>query len=132
MKASNTFNEIIKMYLVQRAEIQEDLAAAMQDETKNLDDCITYILNTVQKSGLNGFADQEIFDMAIEYYTTKEIEIGQKIQSQVIVNRIPELTPEEMQEAKLKAFNDVVNDEKKKLTKKTKPTNQQNSTPTLF
>lgn len=132
MKASNTFNEIIKMYLVQRAEIQEDLAAAMQDENKNLDDCITYILNTVQKSGLNGFADQEIFDMAIEYYTTKEIEVGQKIQSQVIVNRIPELTPEEMQEAKLKAFNDVVNDEKKKLTKRTKPTNQQNSTPTLF
>lgn len=132
MKASNTFHEIIKSYLVQRAEIQKDLATAMQDETKNLDDCITYILNIAQKSGFNGFADQEVFDMAIEYYTTKEIEVGQKIQSQVIVNRIPELTPEEMQEAKLKAFNDVVNDEKKKLTKRPKSVTVQNSTPTLF
>lgn len=132
MKASNTFHDIINMYLVQRSEIQEDLAQAMQDPTKNLDDCVTYILNTVQKSGLNGFADQEVFDMAIEYYTTKEIEVGKKIQSQVIVNRIPELTPEEKQEAKLKAFNEAVNEEKKKLTKKSKTTPVSNSTPTLF
>lgn len=132
MKASNTFHDIINMYLVQRSEIQEDLAQAMQDPTKNLDDCVTYILNTVQKSGLNGFADQEVFDMAIEYYTTKEIEVGKKIQSQVIVNRIPELTPEEKKEAKLKAFNEAVNEEKKKLTKKSKTTTVSNSTPTLF
>ena len=41
-----------------------------QNEEKNIDDCITYILNQVQKSGCNGFEDSEIFNMAYHYYVT--------------------------------------------------------------
>ncbi|MBP9481471.1 MAG: hypothetical protein KBF15_08460, partial [Parabacteroides sp.] len=35
---------------------------------KNIDDCVTYILNEVKKSGCNGFADDEIYSMAVHYY----------------------------------------------------------------
>ena len=36
--------------------------------TKNIDNCITYILNQVKKSGCCGFSDDEIFGMALHYY----------------------------------------------------------------
>ena len=35
---------------------------------KNMDECVTHILNYVQKSGCNGFTDGEIFGQAIHYY----------------------------------------------------------------
>ena len=37
-------------------------------EHKNLDDCITFILNYVQQSGCNGFTDAEIYSLAVHYY----------------------------------------------------------------
>jgi hypothetical protein len=35
---------------------------------KNIDDFVTYLLNEVKKSGCNGFADDEIYSMAVHYY----------------------------------------------------------------
>ena len=32
-----------------------------RNPAKNIDDCVTYILNYVQKSGCNGFTDGEIY-----------------------------------------------------------------------
>ncbi len=34
-------------------------------EHKNLDDCITFILNYVRQSGCNGFTDAEIYSLAV-------------------------------------------------------------------
>ena len=36
-------------------------------QAKNIDECVTHILNYVQKSGCNGFTDGEIFGQAIHY-----------------------------------------------------------------
>ena len=41
-----------------------------------MDECVTHILNYVQKSGCNGFTDGEIFGQAIHYYEENEIEVG--------------------------------------------------------
>ena len=52
--------------------MEDELFAAKYDNPdKNIDDCVTYILNWVQKSGCNGFCDDEIYGQAIHYYEEK-------------------------------------------------------------
>lgn len=68
MKATDNFKATIKAYLDQRAESDILFSFKYSAPRKNIDDCVTYILNTVQKSGCNGFADDEIFGMAVHYY----------------------------------------------------------------
>lgn len=123
MKSTETFKNTISAYLTQYATTDELFTKKLQDPSKNIDDCITYILNTVQKSGCNGFADDEIFGMAIHYYDEQNIEIGKKINAQVVVNHHVEITEQEKAEMKQKALDDIVQEERRKLTqKKTPPT----------
>ena len=68
MKASNHFKNTIKTYLEQRAETDVLFSFQYSKPEKNIDDCVTYILNEVKKSGCNGFADDEIYSMAVHYY----------------------------------------------------------------
>src|SRR5690606_18316776 len=119
MKASNHFSKIIKEQLDIYALYDEQLKNALLNPDKTLDLCIAYILTTVQKSGINGFTDDEVFQMAIEYYKTENVEItNPKISSQVVINRIPEITEEEKQAAKEQAFKELVFEEKTKLRTK--------------
>ena len=68
MKASNHFKNDIKAYLDQRAETDVLFSFQYSKPEKNIDDCVTYILNSVQKTGCNGFADEEIYSMAVHFY----------------------------------------------------------------
>lgn len=68
MKVSTHFQTEIQSYLEQRAEYDDLFVRSYRNPLKNIEDCITYILNEVQKSGCNGFADDEIFGMAVHYY----------------------------------------------------------------
>lgn len=45
---------------------------------KNIDDCCTFIINQVRQSGCNGFADEEIYSMALHYYD-EDIDIGKPV-----------------------------------------------------
>ena len=56
------------MYLEQRAAEDALFAKNYRNPAKNIDDCVTYILNHVQKSGCNGFTDGEIYGQAVHYY----------------------------------------------------------------
>ena len=76
------------MYLEQRAEEDTLFAKKYRNPAKNIDECVTHILNHVQKSGCNGFTDGEIFGQAIHYYEENEIEVGRPINCQVAVNHI--------------------------------------------
>ena len=90
-------------------------------EGKNIDDCITYILNEVKKSGCNGFADDEIFSMALHYYDEDNIDVGNPVSCHVVVNHAVELTEEEKQEARNKAMLQYQQAELKKLQARNKP-----------
>lgn len=68
MKATDHFKQVIKSYLWQRAGQDHLFAPNLAKSNKSVDDCLTYILNEVQKSGCSGFADDEIFSMAVHYY----------------------------------------------------------------
>ena len=92
MKATNHFTRTILTYLELRAESDTLFAESFAKENKNIDDCITYILNTVQKSGCNGFADEEIYSMAVHYYDEDDMKVGEKITAHVVVNHVIELT----------------------------------------
>ena len=48
-----------------------------------MDDCITYILNTVKASGMQGFADADIFGMAVHYYDEDDVKVGDPIQGAI-------------------------------------------------
>ncbi len=134
MKASNHFRDTIKAYLDRRAE--EDVLFSFQysKPEKNIDDCITYILNQVQKSGCNGFADDEIYSMAVHYYDEDNIEIGKSINANVVVNHVVELTSEEREEARREAIQRAQDEAYKKMTQPVKKTKKVeiNPQPSLF
>ena len=92
MKGTDHFKRTIQMFLEQRAAEDELFAKSYRNPAKNIDDCVTYILNYVQKSGCNGFSDGEIYGQAIHYYDENEIEIGKPIQCRVVVNHTAEPT----------------------------------------
>jgi len=86
-KVSVEFSKVIKGYLEIKASQNSAFQARYEAEDKSLDDCIQYILNKVQKSGINGFADQEIYNMAEKYYIDDKPDIGKKVTAQrVVVN----------------------------------------------
>ena len=61
MKGTDHFKRTIQMYLEQRAEEDTLFAKKYRNPAKNIDECVTHILNYVQKSGCSGFTDGEIF-----------------------------------------------------------------------
>ena len=109
------------MYLEQRAEEDALFAKSYRNPAKNIDDCVTYILNYVQKSGCNGFTDGEIYGQAIHYYEENEIEVGKPMNCQVVVNHVVELTEEEKAEARQNAVRQYQEEELRKLQNRNKP-----------
>ena len=121
MKGTEHFKRTIQMYLEQRAAEDTLFAKNYRNPAKNIDDCVTYILNYVQRSGCNGFTDGEIFGQAVHYYDENEIEVGKPIQCQVAVNHVVELTAEEKAEARQKAIQKYQEEEVRKLQNRNRP-----------
>ena len=118
---TNHFRDTIKAYLDKRAREDELFAMNYAKLHKNIDDCITYILNTVQKSGFNGFEREEVFSMAVHYYDEDNIEVGKAINNcRVVVNHTVELTAEEKEEARQEAIKRVRDENYERLTKRPK------------
>lgn len=86
MKGTEHFQNVILTHLQGVAVSDQAFKIKFENPKKNIKDCITYILNTVQKSGCNGFADEEIFGMAMHYYDEENITVGKEINAKVVVN----------------------------------------------
>ena len=90
-----------------KARTDELFAVSYAKENKNLDDCITFILNQVKASGCCGMTDDEVWSLAIHYYDEDNIDVGKPISCGVVVNHKVELTEEEKAQARkdaLKAY----------------------------
>jgi hypothetical protein len=121
MKTTDPFKATIEEHLKMRAFRDPMFAKLLKKDHKNLDDCITYILNTVKASECEGFEDDEIFNMAFHYYSEDDLKVsGSSNHGQVVVNHRVKLTAEEREEAKKKAYNQVIEEEKARLRKKPK------------
>ena len=125
MKTTEHFKHTIETYLRDRAETDELFAVSLNNPDKTIERCITYILNCVQKSGCNGFADEEIYSMAVHYYDEKNIEVGNPIGCKVVVNHTVELTAEEKEQARQNAIQRAENKFYERMTKARKRPNVQ-------
>lgn len=141
MKTTNNFKNTIQSYLEQRAKDDQLFAASYAKPNKNIDECCNFILGEVQKSGCNGFSDDEIFGMAIHYYDEDGIKNVNPVNARVVVNHVVELTEEEKKAAKeaaikeyeAKEMNRIEEDRKKKLEKKAEKAAKENVLqPSLF
>lgn len=126
MKATEQFTRTIAEYLNLRAATDTLFAPNLQKPHKSIEQCITYILNQVQKSGCNGFEDDEIYSMAVHYYDEDDLEVGNAIPCNVVVNHTIVLTDEEKAEARQQAFAQYQAEELRKLQdrKRSKPKNE--------
>jgi len=132
-KVTPRFKNVIQDKLAEIAEQDPLFKASFEKPHKNIDECINYILTTVQKSGINGFTDDEVYAMAIHYYDEDNIKDIKEINLQVVVNHRVELTEEEKKEQKEKALKEVYQEQRNKVT--AKPQTKQKSVvaqPTLF
>jgi hypothetical protein len=73
MRGTKFFEETIKAYLDKRAKEDELFAVAYAKEGKSISECCNYILQEVGKSGRSGFADEEIYGMAVHYYDEENV-----------------------------------------------------------
>ena len=129
MNTTEYFKRTIQAYLEERAMEDELFAAKYDSPDKNIDDCVTYILNYVQKSGCNGFTDGEIFGQAIHYYEENEIEVGKPMDCQVVVNHVVKLTAEEKAEARQNAVRKYQEEELRKLQNRHRPSARKENQP---
>ncbi len=132
MKASNVFKQTIQTYLENRAKSDELFAASYAKPNKNIDECCNFILGEVQKSGCNGFSDDEIFGMAVHYYDEDDIKNVKPVNARVVVNHTIELTEEDKRKAKEAALKRLSEEQyhlikKKPAKKKETPEVQQMS-----
>lgn len=114
-RGTQAFSDTIKAYLEKRAENDAMFAIRFANPSKSMEDCVNYIINQVQKSGCNGFADDEIFGMAMHYWDEDEIEVGNPANCKVVVNHVVELTEEEKEQARQDAIAKLRDEEMAKM-----------------
>lgn len=137
MKATEHFKQTIKAYLDERAKNDELFAVSYAKENKNMDDCVTFILNQVKRSKCMGLTDEEVYSLAVHFFDEDDIEIGNSIACNVIVNHTVELTEEEKAQARQDALKEYQAEQLCKMQKRTnKPktpkTQPEITTPSLF
>ena len=120
-KGTMAFADTIRHYLEKRAENDVLFAVKFANPSKSVEDCVTYIINKVKKSGCNGFTDDEIFGKAVHYFEENEIEVGNPINCKVVVNHTVELTEEEKEQARQDAIERLRQEEMAKMRKPSQP-----------
>lgn len=86
MKASEQFKSAIENYLNTLAQSDACFAPHFTKTAKNLESCLHYIFTEVKKTGLCAFDNQEIFDMAVKYYTDDTIGTPAPITCKAVVH----------------------------------------------
>jgi len=120
LKSSPEFKAMIVQYLEGEAATDVLFAETLKKPGKNIDNCITYILNTAKNKGFSAYLQTEVYAMAKHYYDEDKIDIGGKISARVVVpGARPELTEDEKALVKQQALDEVVAEEKARLLNKT-------------
>lgn len=137
MKATEHFKQTIKAYLDERAQNDELFAVSYAKENKNMDDCVTFILNQVKRSKCMGLTDEEVYSLAVHFFDEDDIEIGNPIACNVIVNHTVELKEEEKAQARQETLKEYQAEQLRKMQKRTnKPktpkAQPEITTPSLF
>ena len=112
MKGTRAFQETLEQYLSSMAQQDQLFADKFNNPSKTMEGCVNFVLSEVQKSGMNGFTDPEIYSMAVHYFVEEGIkDVPAMKDCQVVVNHQVELTAEEIEEMRQKAKEKVLADE---------------------
>lgn len=127
MNGTDQFKRVIKGYLDNRAKTDELFAESYAKENKNIDDCVKFILDMVKKSGRCGFADEEIYSLAVHYYDEDDLNfdasaVMENCQIVVNTNEPIELTEEEKAQARKEAIAEYKEAEIRKIQNQFKKT----------
>ncbi len=95
MKATEEFKRVIKAELDKRAAEDDLFAACYAKPNKSIDQCIDFIFQEVEKSGCHGFADDEIYGMAVHYFEEDDLGEIKGASGSVVVNHHIDLSDEE-------------------------------------
>ena len=99
MKGTRAFQETLEQYLSGMAQQDQLFADKFNNPSKTMEGCVNFVLSEVQKSGMNGFTDPEIYSMAVHYFVEEDIkDVPAMKDCQVVVNHQVELTAEEIEE----------------------------------
>lgn len=120
MNTTQEFQKTIKAHLDNLAGFDDNFAQKYAKESKSIEECCNYILSTVKNSGCNGFADDEIFGMAVHYYEEDDLGEIKAVKGTVVVNHKVELTEEDKAKAKADAIEAVKQEEIRKLKEREK------------
>ena len=134
-KGTEQFKSVIKAYLDQRAQEDELFRTKYTSTSRTIDDVVTFIVNEVQKSGRCGFADEEIFSLAVHCIDEPELNIGKPIDCHVVSNHHIDLTEEEKSEQRAIALKRYQEQELSKLQQRNAKPKAQPKTetqPSLF
>lgn len=124
MKGTETFQKVIKEYLDKRADEDELFAKDYQKSGKTIENCCDFIISEVKKSGRQGFADDEIFGLAVHYYN-EDIVVYSKHQCNVVVNlsdqtkeQLEKEAEDEFKQAKIEELRRMEIAEKERIRRK--------------
>ena len=118
MNGTKAFQDTIAQYLVKRAENDPLVAVKLANPSKTMEQCCAYIIGEVKTSGCCGFADDEIFGMAMHYWEEPEIEVSNTPANyRVVVNHFVELSDEEKAQARKEAIAKLRDEEMAKMRK---------------
>lgn len=121
MKGTEHFKEALKALLDEKAAADELFAKRYATTKRTIDDVATYVINQVKASGCCGFTTEEVASMACHVIDEPNIEVGKPIPCQVVVDRQVKLTDEEIAEAKAKAREQVMREQREKMLKPATP-----------
>ena len=92
MKGTEHFKQAIKAYLDERAKTDELFAVSYAKENKNLDDCVTFILNqamAICKEGGCGMTDDEVYSLGVHYYDEDDIKVSRQTNYKAATSQAP-------------------------------------------
>jgi len=87
MKGSEKFKTRIEDFLKEKSQLDSAFAPMLEKASKNVENCLKYIISEVKKTGECAFDDSEIFDMAVIYYTDDTIGNIPDIRCRVTTNQ---------------------------------------------
>lgn len=106
-KGLNEFEKAIKVYLDKQAVDDPVFAEKYRkglEGKKTIEACGRFIISTVRSTGRQGFADSEIYGMALHFYDEESIKAPAGTGGvKVVVNHTIELTEEEKEKARKEA-----------------------------
>ena len=130
MKSSENFKKVIQSFLEDKAKNDLMFTQRFNNPSKDINECISFVLHKVKESGCNGFTDEEIYGLALHYYDEDKLDPIAKIdQSRIVVNHVVELSEADKKEAHQLAMKKAIADQYGKLTSRQSSKNKTAETP---